>query len=85
MVASESLWLNRAAPSIDPQNSASRATASRRCARLVRVDKPGVQVRVDRHLLARHRIESETRRHFGGAYCAVTHHKVLNGNESDER
>ena len=78
MVASESRWLKRAAPSIEPQNSASRATCSRRCAGLVRVDQAGIQIGIDGHLLARHGIESEARRHFSRAHRAVADHQILN-------
>ena len=53
-------------------------------ARLRFVDQPGVQVGVDRHLLAGHGVEGEARGHLGGAHRAVRHHDVLDGDQGDE-
>ncbi len=49
------------------------------------VDQAGVQVGVDRHLLARHGVEGEARRDFRGAHRAVGDHDVLNGDQGDEQ
>ena len=51
-------------------------------ARLVLVDQAGVQVGVDRHLLARHRIQGEARADFGDAARALgDHHEVDDGQD----
>ena len=49
------------------------------------IDDAGVQVGVDRHLLAGHGVESETRRDFSGSHRAVADHDVLDGDESQEQ
>ncbi len=51
---------------------------------LVFVDESGVEVGVDRHLLAGHGIEGEARRDLGGADRAVADDQELNGDERDE-
>ncbi len=84
MVAIESRWLKRAAPSIAPQNSASRATMFAALAGLVGIDKAGVEVGVDRHLLAGHGVEGETRRDFSGADGAVADDEILDGHQGEE-
>ena len=48
------------------------------------VDEPGVEIRVDTHLLARQRVESEARRHFRDTHGAVVDDHVLNRNQQDE-
>ncbi len=48
------------------------------------VDQPGVQVRIDGHLLARQRVQREARRHFGNAHRAVVDHHVLDGDQHQE-
>jgi hypothetical protein len=49
------------------------------------VDQPGIQVGVDRHLLAGHGVEGKTRRHFRGAHRAVRHHQILNRDQGYEQ
>ena len=53
-------------------------------ARLVGIDESGVQIGVDRHLLAGHGVEREARRDFGGANRAVTDHEILNGDQREK-
>ncbi len=53
--------------------------------RLGLVDQSRIQVRVDRHLLAGKRVESEPRRHFRGAHGAVRNHQKLNRNQGQEQ
>ena len=84
MVASESRWLKRAAPSMEPQNSASRADMLAPLRGLVGIDEAGVQIGIDRHLLAGHGIEGEARRDFRGAHRAVADDQILNGDERDK-
>ena len=48
------------------------------------VDGPRVQLRIDRHLLARHRVQDETRRHFRDAPGAFRHDDELNDDENPE-
>ncbi len=48
------------------------------------VDESGIEVGVDRHLLAGKSVEGEAGGDFGGAYGAVTDDDVLNGDEGDE-
>ncbi|MEZ5395667.1 MAG: hypothetical protein R2724_23020 [Bryobacterales bacterium] len=43
-----------------------------------------VQVRIDRHLLARQGVQSEARGDFGDTHRAVVDHHVLNGEQQDE-
>ena len=54
------------------------------CASLVGVDQAGIQIGVDRHLLAGHGIEGEARRYFGGTNRAVADDQILNRDECDE-
>src|ERR1700683_4210614 len=53
-------------------------------ARLFLADTAGVEVRVDRHLLARHRIERETRRDFRDPARALGHHREIDDRDDDE-
>ncbi len=62
MPAIASPLTNLLAPSIEPKKSASRATSRRRCLACVVVDQPAVEVGVDGHLLAGHRVEGEAGR-----------------------
>ena len=52
--------------------------------RLVVVDEPGVQVGVDRHLLAGHRVEGEARGDLGDAPGTVRDHDELDHDEDQE-
>ena len=52
--------------------------------RAFRVERAGVHVGVDRHLLARHRIEREARRDFGDALRARGDHDELNRDQDCE-
>ncbi len=47
-------------------------------------DEAGVQVGVDRHLLAGQRVEGEARRHFGHAPRALRHHDHVDDDEDRE-
>ena len=49
------------------------------------VDQAGVQVGVDRHLLAGHGIQGEARRDFRGAHRAVADHDVLDRDQGQEQ
>ena len=51
---------------------------------LLLVDQPGVQVRVDGHLLAGHGVQGEARGDFRGAHRAVVDHQILNRDQRDE-
>ena len=82
MVASESRWLKRAAPSMAPQNSASRATASRRLRAWSALIRPALRSASMRHLLAGHGVQGEACRDLGGAHRAVADHEVLNGDQT---
>ena len=53
-------------------------------ARLMFVDESGIEVGVDRHLLAGQSVESEAGGDFGGAHGAVADDDVLNGDQGDE-
>ena len=53
-------------------------------ARLVLVDESGIEVGVDRHLLAGKSVEGEAGGDFGGAHGAVADDDVLDGDEGDE-
>jgi len=53
-------------------------------ARLLLADPAGVEIGVDRHLLARHRIESEARGDFGDAARALGHHCEVDDRDDDE-
>ncbi len=48
------------------------------------VDQARVQVRVDRHLLARHRVQGETGRHLRDTHRAMVDHHVLNRDQHQE-
>ncbi len=48
------------------------------------VDQPGVEIRVDRHLPARHRVEGEARRHLRDAHRAVVDDEELDRDEDHE-
>ena len=48
------------------------------------VDQPGVQIGIDRHLLAGQGIQGEARRHFGDAHRAVVDDDVLNRDQHQE-
>ncbi len=48
------------------------------------VNQPGVQVRIDRHLLARQRIQGKARRHFRNSNRAMVDHHVLNRDQYQE-
>ena len=48
------------------------------------VDEAGVEVGVDRHLLAGHRVEGEARRDFGDAAGTVRDHDELDHDEDEE-
>ncbi len=52
--------------------------------RLLGVDKPGIQIGIDGHLLSRHGVEGESGRHLGSANGAVAHHEILDGNEREK-
>jgi hypothetical protein len=52
--------------------------------RFLLVDRAGVEIGVDRHLLARHRVEGEPRRHFRDAHRAVVDDHVLDGDQHEE-
>ena len=43
-----------------------------------------VEIRVDRHLFAWHRIEGETRRHFGNTFRALRDNDEVHNDEDDE-
>jgi len=60
MVAMESRWLKRAAPSM-ARRTRLRGLFVRAGARLMFVDESGIEVGVDGHLLAGQRVESEAR------------------------
>ena len=47
-------------------------------------DTAGVQVGVDRHLLARHRVEGKARGDFGDAARALGHHREVDNRDHDE-
>ena len=53
-------------------------------ARLLVGDLAGVQVGVDRHLLARHGVEGEARGHLGDAAGAVRDHDELDHDQDQE-
>ncbi len=53
-------------------------------ARFVLIDQSGIQVRIHRHLLARHGVQSEARRDFRNADRAVIDHHVLDGDQHQE-
>src|SRR5262249_29864229 len=55
------------------------------CTRLVFVNQPGIQVGIDRHLLAGHGIEGESCGNFRGTDSAVTDDDVLNGDEGKKQ
>ncbi len=48
------------------------------------VDQPGVQIGIDRHLLARQRVEREPRGDFGNTHRAMVDHDVLDGNQNQK-
>jgi hypothetical protein len=48
------------------------------------VDESGIEIGIDRHLLAGESIEGEAGGDFSGAHSAVRDHDVLDGNEGDE-
>ena len=48
------------------------------------VDQPGVQIRIDRHLFAGQRIQSESRGDFRNAHRAVVDDHVLNRDQHQE-
>jgi hypothetical protein len=48
---------------------------------LLFIDQPGVQVGVNRHLLAGHRIQCESGCDFRGAHCTVADDHVLDRNQ----
>jgi hypothetical protein len=73
MPATASPRTNFEAPSIEPKKSASWRS-SPALARLVLADQAGVEVGVDRHLLARHRVQGEARGDFGDAAGALGDH-----------
>ena len=51
-------------------------------ARSLRIQRAGVHVRIDRHLLSRHRVKRETRRHFGDALRTAGDDDELNRDEN---
>jgi hypothetical protein len=53
-------------------------------ARLLLVDQPRAQVGVDGHLLARHRVEREARRHLGHASGALRDHDEVDRDQDQE-
>jgi hypothetical protein len=53
-------------------------------ARLGLVDQTGVQIGVDRHLLARHGIEGKTRRHFGDAGGALGDNNEIDDDQNNK-
>ncbi len=85
MVASESRWLNFAAPVHGPVKLGLARDGLPPAPRLLLVDQPGAHICVDGHLLAGESIEGETRRHFGGAHGAVRNHQELNGDQGQEK
>src|SRR5262245_19206854 len=52
---------------------------------LMLVDQSGIQVGIDRHLLAGHGVEGESCRYFGGADCAVADYQILNRDQGQEQ
>ena len=48
------------------------------------VDHPGVQIGVDRHLLAWHRIQGESGIDLRDAPCALGHHKEVHDHQNHE-
>jgi hypothetical protein len=70
-----------------PSSRRSRPPAKSPCAalaRLVLVDQAGVQVGVDRHLLARHRVEGEARADLGDAAGALGDDDEVDHHQDDE-
>ena len=57
--------------------------AARAC--LFFVNQPGVQVGVDRHLLAGHGVQGESGGDFSGSHCAVADHDILDRNQGEEQ
>ncbi len=53
-------------------------------ARLILVDNPGIQIRVDRHLLARHGVERESCGDLGDATRAFRHNDKVDDHENTE-
>ena len=82
--ASASRCVKRMAPSIDAVEVGFAAHALAPLARLALVDDAGVQVGVDRHLPAGHRVEGEPRGDFGDADRAVVDDEELDDDEDDE-
>ena len=69
--ATASPFTNFDAPSMLPWKSASVVTSARRGARFVGGEQAGVEIGIDRHLLAGQRIEGEARRDFRNAPGAL--------------
>jgi hypothetical protein len=84
MPATASPRTNFEAPSIEPKKSASSPTSARRFLAVGFVDQAGVQVGVDRHLLAGHRIEGEARADFGDALGALGDHDEVDHHQDRE-
>src|SRR6266853_4827504 len=53
-------------------------------ASLMLVDESGIQVVINRHLLAGQSVEGKAGRNFGGTHRAVTDDDVLDGDEGEE-
>ena len=82
--ASASRWVKRIAPSIDAVEVGLAPDPLAPRPRLALVDDAGVQVGVDRHLAAGHRVEGEPRRHFRDAHRAVVDDEELDRDEHEE-
>ena len=48
------------------------------------IDKAGIQIGIDRHLLSRERVQREARGDFRGAHGTVTNHQKLDCDEGEK-
>ena len=51
---------------------------------LLLIDQSSRQIGIDRHLLARNRVERKPRSHFGDAACALGDHHEIDGDEDEK-
>ena len=84
MLAMASPLTNFIAPSMAPNKWLSRSSPRRSRLRLGLIDVAGAQVVVDRHLLARHRVEAESGGDFGDALATLGDDDELRDRDDQE-